>query len=168
VGVFKSERRFWTEVTDLRPAVDQVTAHFRAKNYTVASMETGAGAWDVDITKTGVFRTVAGLRTALKLRLEPEPGSVLARAGVGILGQLALPTVITMFVFWPIAVTQVWGVIRSAKVDDEALSVLERALERPSSPAPIPASARCPSCGGPNAGGLYCTECGAPLPSSAG
>ncbi|MEV6630359.1 hypothetical protein AB0M54_06360 [Actinoplanes sp. NPDC051470] len=159
MGVFKSERRFWTDVTDLRPVVDRTAEHFRGKGYTVASAETGAGAWDVDITRTGVFRTVSGMRTALKVRLEPEPGSVLARAGVGILGQQALPTVVSMLIFWPILVTQIWGAIRSAKVDDEALAVIEKAL----SGAPAPAPSICPHCDAPHGGGRFCTECGGAL-----
>src|SRR4029453_7044851 len=125
---FKSERRFWTDVTDLRPVVDQMAGHFRGKGYTVASAETGAGAWGVALTGTGVFRTVSGMRTALKVRLEPEPGSVLARAGVGILGQQALPTVVSMLVFWPVLVTPIWGTVQASQVDDEALRVVERAL----------------------------------------
>ncbi|GLY97813.1 hypothetical protein [Actinoplanes sp. NBRC 103695] len=160
MGVFTSERRIWTDVTDLRPVVDRIMQHFRAKNYVVAATQTGTGGWDVGITRSGVLRTVAGLRTDLKVRLEPEPGRVLARAGVGLFGQLALPTVI-MFIFWPVIVTQVWGIVLSARVDDEAMTVIDDALTRAAAiPAPVPATGDCPGCGAPHGGGSFCTGCG--------
>ena len=169
MGVFKSERRIWTEATDLGPVADELAQHFRAKGYEVVAHQTEVGAWDIDITRSGVFRTISGLRTALKVRLEPESGSVMARAGIGILGQQAIPTVVTMLVFWPVLVTQIWGTVQSSKVDDEALDVVEQALFRlagRTTPVPVaPSRANfCGECGAARAGtGRFCTNCGAPL-----
>jgi hypothetical protein len=164
VGVFKSERRFWAEVTDLAPVAERLAEHFRAKGYDVVSHQTTAGAWDIDITRTGVFRTISGMRTALKVRLEPEAGSVLARAGIGILGQQALPTVVSMFVFWPVLVTQIWGTVQASQVDDEALAVVERALGTLAEQAPAARAGFCGRCGAPHDGtGRFCAHCGAPL-----
>jgi hypothetical protein len=176
MGVFKSERRFWTEVTDLEPVALHLAAHFRAKGYEVIHAQTAARAWDIDITRTGTFRTISGMRTALKVRLEPEPGSVMARAGIGILGQQALPTVVSMLVFWPILVAQIWGAVQSAKVDDEALQVIDQGLALAANPAPAAAMALgavpaprsgsfCGSCGAQATGGKFCTTCGSPLPT---
>jgi hypothetical protein len=90
---------------------------------------------------------------------------------VGILGQQALPTVITMLVFWPVLVTQIWGAVKASKVDDEALSVVEAGLAQtepaaeiaPTAPH-VPASgAFCASCGAAHSGGRFCTNCGSPL-----
>jgi hypothetical protein len=170
MGVFKSERRFWTEATSLAEVAEHVAAHFRGKGYEVVVKETGAGAWDIDITRVGVFRTVSGLRTALKVRLEPEPGLVMARAGVGILGQQALPTAISMLIFWPVILTQVWGIVRAAKIDNEALAVVEAALAKPAAPSPAAGPATgstsgfCPHCGSAHGGGgRFCTGCGSLL-----
>jgi hypothetical protein len=171
MGVFKSERRIWTEVTDLTPVTEHVAAHFRGKGFEVVHQQTGAGAWDIDITRSGVFRTISGMRTALKVRLEPEPGAVMARAGVGILGQQALPTVITMLVFWPVVVTQIWGAVKASKMDDEALAVVEAGLAQmasgaPETPAVVPAPAGggfCGQCGAAHSGGRFCTNCGSLL-----
>jgi hypothetical protein len=182
VGVFKTERRIWTEVTDLRPASERLTAHFQAKGYEVLPQQTATGAWDIDITRAGVFRTVSGMRSALKVRLEPNPGSVMARAEIGVFGQQALPTVVSMVVFWPILVTQVWGIVQAAKLDDEALRVVEEALTGvPATPpgAPPPAAPAAPAAPAPLAPaappvapaplapaaapvGVFCGECGTP------
>ena len=68
MGVFKSERRMWTEVTDLEPVALHLAAHFRAKGYEVLQQQTAVGAWDIDITRTGVFRTISGMRTTLSCK----------------------------------------------------------------------------------------------------
>lgn len=175
MGVFKSERRIWTMSTDLAPVAEHLAAHFRGKGYEVVSQQTGVGAWDIDITRAGAFRTISGMRTALKVRLEPESGSVTARAGIGILGQQALPTVVSMLVFWPILVTQVWGAVQASKLDDEALGVVEAGIAMvDSGGAPVPAfgasvpaqagAVFCAQCGSPAGGGRFCTNCGSPIP----
>jgi hypothetical protein len=174
MGVFKSERRIWTDVTDLEPVALHLASHFQAKGYEVMHQQTATGAWDIDITRSGVFRTISGMRTALKVRLEPDNGSVMARAGIGILGQQALPTMVSMLVFWPILVGQIWGAVQSSKVDDEALRVIEEGLSLAGSgSAEVPAAraasagAFCGECGTAAAGGKFCTGCGAPLPTRA-
>ena len=120
-----------------------------------------------------MFRTISGMRTALKVRLEPEAGSVVARAGIGILGQQALPTVVSMLVFWPILVTQIWGAVQSSKVDDEALATVEAGIALaeggPVAAVPEPRLAPatgggfCGQCGTPSTGGRFCTGCGSPV-----
>ena len=107
------------------------------------------------------------MRTALKVRIEPEAGSVVARAGIGILGQQALPTVVSMLVFWPILVTQVWGAVQASKTDDEALRVIEEGLALAGGggtgaavPAPRAAGGGgfCGSCGAAHSGGKFWDE----------
>jgi hypothetical protein len=169
VGLFKSERLFPTDVTDLEPIALNVATHFQGRGYEVVHQHTAAGAWDIDITRTGVFRSVSGMRTALKVRIEPAVGGVVARAGIGILGQQALPTVVSMVVFWPVLVTQVWGAVQSSKLDDEALRVvadsLTPAMAAPAQAAALaPATPVCPACGTTLSGtGKFCTGCGARL-----
>ncbi|WP_327000388.1 hypothetical protein OHA72_35365 [Dactylosporangium sp. NBC_01737] len=174
MGVFKSERRFWLDgPIDPAPIVGDVARHFQERNYQVVSLKTGAGAWDVDVTRSGVFRTVLGMQTALKIRLECDEQALVARAGVGVLGQQALPTLISAFLFWPVIVTQVWGVVRAARMDNDAIMVIERSVEHHKARAPLtaqfggvqPGGGRgCARCGQRNDAGKFCTNCGSPLP----
>jgi len=57
-------------------------------------------------------------------------------AGVGIFGQQAIPTAITLLVFWPVIIAQVWNMAKEADLDDEALDVAEESLKAHSSEAP--------------------------------
>jgi hypothetical protein len=171
VGVFKSERRIFVELSDLEPVANHLVEHFRVKGYEVTAQQSTAGAWDIDITRTGEFRAISGLRTALKVRLEPEPGSVLVRAGVGILGQQAAASMLSVFVFPPLIYAQIWGAVQSAKIDNEALAVVEEAaagLRAGSASAGAIGvgggrGGFCGECGTARTGGRFCTGCGAAL-----
>jgi hypothetical protein len=58
----------------------------------------------------------------------------MVRAGAGIFGKQAAPTAITLLAVWPIGVTmglvQVWGIVREAGLDNEAVRVVELSLTR--------------------------------------
>ena len=103
-----------------------------------------------------------GMRTALKIKLEPAGDMIRFDAGVGIFGLQAIPTAITLFVTWPVLLTQIWGLIRQSELDDKALEIAKKAirdlahancLQEPDRRCPhdgcrIPAnSAYCPYCG---------------------
>ncbi|MGA3171793.1 MAG: zinc-ribbon domain-containing protein [Chthoniobacteraceae bacterium] len=92
-------------------------------------------------------------------------------AGVGIFGQQAIPTVISMLFFWPVLIPQIWGLIQQAKLDDEAVSFIEERLVAtaktagvvPGTPAISPQPGHfCSGCGNalsPEA--KFCPNCGA-------
>jgi hypothetical protein len=69
------------------------------------------------------------LRTALNIRIEPVANGTRVEAGVGIFGQQAIPTAITLLVFWPVIIAQVWNMAQEAKLDEEALRVAEESLK---------------------------------------
>jgi len=62
-------------------------------------------------------------------------------AGVGIFGQQAIPTAITVLVFWPVIIAQVWNMAQESNLDEEALRVAEESLKSHSSQAPSEATA---------------------------
>ncbi|HSK86676.1 MAG TPA: hypothetical protein VK902_25210, partial [Rubrobacter sp.] len=53
-----------------------------------------------------------------------------------IFGQQAVPTAITLLVFWPVIIAQVWNMAQEAKLDEEALRVAEESLKAHSSQSP--------------------------------
>jgi hypothetical protein len=61
--------------------------------------------------------------------------------GGGIFGQQAIPTAITLLVFWPVIIAQVWNMAQEANLDEEALGVAEERLKSHSSKAPSEATA---------------------------
>ena len=91
------------------------------------------GGVQVSIRRGGTFKAIIGLRSALNIRIEPQANGTRVEAGVGIFGQQAIPTAISLLVFWPVLVAQVWNMAQEAKLDEEALRVAEDSLNAHSS-----------------------------------
>jgi hypothetical protein len=167
MGPFKSEREFNLVVPDLAPVVKDVTEHFQVQGFEVVSERTVTGGWHISITKGGVFKAVVGLKSAMKIELETSGNKTLAKAGVGIFGQQAVPFAISMLVFWPVLITQIWGMVQSSKLDEEAMLAIQTSLKthgRETQPSAEPGQPAAPEAA---AGNIFCTDCGAALPAQA-
>lgn len=55
-------------------------------------------------------------------------GNIEFEAGVSVVKQQLIPTLITMFVCSPVVIAQVWGMIKQSKLDEKALAIAEREL----------------------------------------
>lgn len=168
MSIFQSVRVVPCAVRDLAPVASATMRHFESQGYEVAGQETLIRGWDISIHKGGTFKAVVGMKTALKIEIHPAEHAVTVRASVGIFGQQAVPTAISMLIFWPILLTQLWGLVRQSKLDDEALGVVEanlRAAAAASGSVPVAAGGKyCDQCGGALRGGeRFCPSCGARL-----
>jgi hypothetical protein len=99
------------------------------------------GGVQVSIRKGGTFKAIIGMKTALNIKIEPVANGTTVEAGVGIFGQQAIPTAITLLVFWPVIIAQVWNMAHESNLDDEALDVAEESLKAHSE-APSEATAQ--------------------------
>ena len=73
----------------------------------------------------------------------------LFEAGVGIFGQQVIPTMIMLFVAWPVLLTQIWGLVQQSKLDDKALAIAEAVIRKSGSATPQA-----------EIGDRFCTKCG--------
>lgn len=154
---------------------DRICQVFAADGYEINRVNLMSGGIDISVTKGGMFKAVVGMKTALKISLLPQNNTIYFEAGVGIFGQQALPTVISMLFFWPVLLTQIWGLIQQSDLDDKALAAAQAVINESGStvhvnysaqtPPPIPGSAKfCTNCGTKlpdNA--RFCSNCGSPL-----
>jgi hypothetical protein len=166
MSAFKSYRLFAFALPDLTPVAGDIVEHFKGQDYEVTSQKTITNGHDISITKGGIFKTVLGLKTALKISIQPSNGMTKAQAGVGIFGQQAIPTAITLFLFWPVILTQIWGLVQNSKLDEEAMGVIEASLRthgRESGAATPSGIEPSPTTSGSQP---YCTNCGASLPTN--
>lgn len=166
MSVFSSNRIFFAAPALIPEIANELVQQFQAEKYHVEKHALLGGDADISITKGGVFKAVAGMKTALKITLRGEDEHIKATAGVGIFGQQAIPTVISMLFFWPVLMTQMWGMIQQSKLDDHAMEIIEKSisrLQKNSGSAPLPEKGGfCPACGG-KAGGRFCSNCGSSL-----
>src|ERR687889_942082 len=129
MGTFNSSKTFAYSVEDLAPVAKDVMDHFERQDYEVAETDIPTGGTQVSIRKGGTFKAIIGMKTALNIKIEPEANGTKVEAGVGIFEQQAIPTAITLLVFWPVIIAQVWNMAQEAKLDEEALGVAEESLK---------------------------------------
>lgn len=142
-----------------------IKSDFEGDGYEVNVDSMISGGNDISITKGGVFKAVLGMRSALKVTLVPQPDGVLFEANVGIYGQQAIPAVISMFFFWPVLLTQIWGLIQQSALDDRALAVAEQAIENSPKVGLLTNNYKfCTNCGTKmDKSAKFCPECGVKL-----
>lgn len=121
-----------------------------------------SGGRDISITKGNLFKAVLGMRSALKISLTPRQSGVFFDANVGIYGQQAIPTIISMLFFWPVLITQIWGLVQQSSLDDRALEAAEKEICQSEASASTSASAKfCTNCGVRiDTISKYCPSCG--------
>ena len=136
MGTFNSSKTFPYFVEDVAPVAQDVMDHFEQQDYEVTETNIPTGGVQVSIRKGGTFKAIIGMKTALNIKVEPVANGTTVDAGVGIFGQQAIPTAITLLVFWPVLVAQVWNMAQESNLDDEALRVAEESLKAHSSKGP--------------------------------
>ncbi len=133
-----------------------IQMEFQNEGYDVAVDALSCGGYDISIAKGGIFKAVLGMKTALKVTIIPQANNIYFEAGIGIWGQQAIPAVISMFFLWPVLITQIWGMVQQAKLDDKALSIANRIIMKD----PYKEASNLKD---PNASGMvtkFCTQCG--------
>lgn len=109
---------------------NRVMSAMRYEGYEVDGVKLPSGEWDISIKKGDLFRAVLGLQTALKVVISPAAPHVYVKAGVGIFGQQAIPTILTVCVWWPFVIPQIWGMIRQSKLDKLVLDKMQSEFDR--------------------------------------
>jgi len=172
MGVFASTRTYNIKVADLTPVAEDLIEHFKKQDFEVKGEKTITNGWHISISKGGIFKSVLGLKTALNVEIEPQGNTTTAKADVGIFGLQAIPSMVMLFIAWPVLLTQIWGLVQQANLDDEALnkigeslmSMTEKAVqENPLAAASIDVKF-CPSCGSKLVvPAKFCPECGSKI-----
>lgn len=162
MSIFKSTQVVPVVVADLASVAQVVAREYEDRGYTVHVASQEPGCQEIGITQGGLFKSVLGLKTALRLRIETVGGATRIDAGIGLLESQAVPTAVTMLVFWPALVTQSWGLVQQHKLDQEAVAMIEAALRK----AAAGSAHFCNQCGAKvEAGARFCSHCGQTLES---
>lgn len=148
-----------TEILAGRPHVIPVISkaicdYFLSEGYIVKEEDGYTGGKEISITKGGLFKAMLGLRTALRISLQPNGETIKFQACAGVFGLQAVPTAITLALCWPVILTQIWGLIKQSHLDDKALEIAKSVL------ASYGAS------GQSSAFNTYCSHCGRPIPGA--
>lgn len=168
MSAYRKKKLLMVQAAQIPQIAEAIRVDFENDGFDVNVDTLMSGGRDISITKGNLFKAVLGMRSALKITLIPKSDGVLFDANVGIYGQQAIPTVISMLFFWPVLITQIWGLVEQAQLDDRALAVVEKAIALDHSSAFLSeksgATKYCTSCGAKiSDDAKFCSECGARL-----
>ena len=168
MGTFATKKILQGNPSLIPVIAEQIKTEFAAEQFEVQIDNLLSGAVDISISKGGLFKAVLGLKSALKVSLIPKDNAIAFEAGIGIFGQQAIPTIISMLFFWPVLITQIWGIVQQSKLDDKALEIAEEVLKNRDSfttlNLDINGMVFCTNCGYRNIkGAKFCSECGQAL-----
>ena len=166
MATFNTKKILYGSATLIPIIARSIQADFQNNGFEVSIDSLSSGGYDISITKGGTFKAVIGMKTALKVTLLPNGNTISFEAGVGIWGQQAIPTVISMLFFWPVLITQIWGIINQAQLDDRALDIANDVIAQHNyhNMSESVDVIFCTSCGAKNIGNAkFCCGCGKQL-----
>lgn len=128
MGAFSTKKTLYGDTARIPQVAEQIRQAFVNEGYDVRIEELATGE-KIFISKGGLFKAALGLRTALEITMKPDKaGNIAFEAGISVVKQQLIPTLITMFVFSPVVIAQVWGMVKQSKLDEKALAIAEREL----------------------------------------
>ena len=161
---FSSTRIFNVSPNLIQPIAEDVATQLSAEGYEVQVEPSLGNDAHISISKGGMFKKVLGLQTALNIMLSDQGDSIKAEATVGIFKQQVIPTLIMLFITWPVIVTQIIGMVKQSHLDDHVMELIDSAIAQFGTKANLKKVAKdgayCPNCGARVTGGKFCSECG--------
>lgn len=128
MGAFTTKKTLYGNASQIPAVAEQIRQAFAADGYEVR-IDNPANGQEIYITKGGFVKAALGLRLALKVTMKlAQDGNINFEAGVSIFKQQLVPTIITMCVFSPVVIAQIWGMIKQSKLDEKAVAIAERVL----------------------------------------
>lgn len=130
MGAFTTKKKIFGDSSMIPYMAEQIRQEFSVEGFEVIISDLKSGK-EINITKGGLFKAVVGLRSALKVSITPaKDGYIDFEAGVSIVKQQLLPTIVTVWLFvWlfsPVVIVQIWGMIKQSKLDEKALDIAEK------------------------------------------
>ncbi len=159
MATYSTQKLLDTSAAQIPQIAEAIRKDFADDGFEVYVDTLMSGGRDISITKGNLFKAVLGMRSALKISLTPRQSGVFFDANVGIYGQQAIPTIISMLFFWPVLITQIWGLVQQSSLDDRALEVAEKTISI--TKTTNESTKYCTNCGTKiDVSSKYCPSCG--------
>ena len=165
MSAFKQQKVLNASASLIPEMAESIRQEFLKDNFEVNVDTLLNGGRDISISKGGSFKAILGMRSALKVTLSPHTDGVAFEASVGIFGQQFIPTIISMFWFAPVLITQIWGMVKQSKLDDRALAAAERVIDSAATSTASTAPTANAAYQVPTGSKKFYTNCGAEVPA---
>lgn len=164
---FSSSRIFRVSADYIPVVAEDLCNSLQGEGYEVALDRLLDGNVDISISKGGFFKSILGMKTALKIAMIGMEDRFKVDCKVGIFGQQAVPTAISMIMFWPVMITQIWGLVRQSELDNHVLELVDAAIDNHARKTEQVEQdgvkiVFCSACG-TRVKGVFCSACGAKL-----
>lgn len=126
MGTFKTSKLLYGNPALIPHISNAIEQEFKKDEFEVIIQDLVGGGKEISVTKGGIFKAIIGMKTALKIKLNPQEENIQFDAGVGLWGLQAIPTAITLLVTWPVILTQIWGLVQQSKLDNKVVAIAER------------------------------------------
>lgn len=114
----------------------------------------------LEVTKGNLVKKIVGLKQGLEIVLESDNEQVTVRVKGTVLKDQLIPTLLTLFVTWPVLIPQIVGLIKQSGLDEKAIGVIDTAYAYYKCLHPT----YCTHCGGEITGNPeVCPHCGTRL-----
>lgn len=114
MGAFKSKKIINGNPSRIPYIAEEIRRSFMSEGFEVRIVDPNKGN-EIYITKGGLFKAALGLRSALKVIMKPNrEDNIDFEAGISIVKQQLIPTILTVCVFSPVVIAQI---LRQAKAD---------------------------------------------------
>jgi len=115
MGLFSAEQLVAATCDEeqLKQVAADVGDHFNAQGYSISVLPLAAGQ-QISLHKGGTLAMITGTQL--------DSGTCV-ECGVGIIGQQAIATAVSLLLFSPLIIVQLWGLAQQSGVDDQAISV---------------------------------------------
>ena len=128
VNVLNSSYLFSNADRYIDSVANKVINNFRYKGYEVNGIKMPSGDWDISLKKGNLFRAVLGMQTALKVKIAAKSPHALVKMEIGLFEQQAIPTILTIAVWWPVVICQIAGLVKQYKMDQDVVNALVHAF----------------------------------------
>ena len=70
------------------------------------------------------------MKTALKITITPEKSRIIVEVDSCIFALQAIPSVISILLFWPLVITQTWGLLQQSKLNEYVMDLIKKSLQQ--------------------------------------
>ena len=124
---FDSSADIKGDISLIPKIAEEIAKEFKAEGFTVDCKQYG-DQYDLSLTNGGFLKVASGLNAALKVNIKPQNGIIRIDAGIGQYGERAAVAGLAALAAWPLAITQIWGLVKQSNLDDKAVAIAQRVV----------------------------------------
>ena len=160
MSTFLSSKSYEASPSFVPYAVDAIRKAFVAEGFEFVEKPGTYNTTVIEVTKGNLVKKLVGLKLGLEITFWMEHDHIRVEAKGTVAKNQLIATGITLFIAWPVIVTQAIGLIKQSELDVRVISIVDGAYASFTEQKP----AYCTNCGGLVTGApSRCPHCGASL-----